>query len=272
VTAVQPHRSLNTAGPQRSRKTSTVPPLRGVAPVVLFLCLWQFFGKDNSVFYPRPSSWLQALSHLLHQGILWPAIWSTLTTLASSLVVATLVGAALGYVVGRSPPADRALIPTLEFLRATPAAAVVPVFLVFMGFGRDMTITVVTFASVWPILLNTRTGARALNPVLMDGARSLHLRPWARITKIVLPALMPSIFLGVRVAAPVALVMTLLVEFIVQFYGVGSLIAAAQRDYASAAVYGLVVVAGIFGLGVNSIVPLVEGFCLRNHGPGFGQR
>jgi ABC-type nitrate/sulfonate/bicarbonate transport system permease component len=83
---------------------------------------------------------------------------------------------------------------------------------------------------------------------------------------------MPSIFVGVRVAAPVAVVMTLLVEFIVQFYGIGSLIAAAQRDYASAAVYGLVVVAGIFGLGVNSIVPLVEGFCLRNHGPEFGQR
>jgi ABC-type nitrate/sulfonate/bicarbonate transport system permease component len=263
---------LNTAASQRSRKTSPVPPLRGVTPIVLFLGLWQFFGTDDSVFYPRPSSWLQALSQLSHRGILWPAIWSTLTTLALSMVAATLVGATLGYLVGRSPLADRALSPTLEFLRATPAAAVVPVFLIFMGFGRDMTITVVTFSSVWPILLNTRTGARALNLVLMDTARSLHLAPWARITKIVLPALMPSIFLGVRVAAPVAVVMTLLVEFMVQFYGVGSLIAAAQRDYASAEVYGLVVVAGIFGLGVNSTVRLFEGFCLRNHGPGFGQR
>lgn len=270
--AVLPRRASRTAGPQSARKTSKVPPLRGVVPFLLFLCLWQLVGTDDSVFYPRPSSWLQALSLLSRQGVLWPATWSTLTTLALSMVVATLVGAAVGYLVGRSPPADRALLPTLEFLRATPAAAVVPVFLVFMGFGRDMAITVVTFASVWPILLNTRAGARALNPVLMDSARSLHLGPWARITKIVIPALMPSIFLGVRVAAPVAVVMTLLVEFIVQFYGVGSLIAAAQRDYASAAVYGLVVVAGIFGLGVNSMVALVESFCLRHHGPGSGRR
>lgn len=272
MTTVEAHRSASAAGSQRLRTTSTVPPLRGVVPFVLFLCLWQVFGQDDSIFYPRPSSWLQALSHLSNQGILWPAIWSTLITLLMSMIVATVVGAALGYVVGRSPLADRALSPTLEFLRATPAAAVVPVFLIFMGFGRDMTITVVTFASVWPVLLNTSTGTRALNPVLMDAARSLHLGPWARITKIVLPALMPSIFLGVRVAAPVAVVMTLLVEFIVQFYGVGSRIAAAQRDYASATVYGLVVVAGIFGLGVNMIVPMIESFCLRNHGPGFGRR
>lgn len=252
-------------------RTSAVPPLRGIAPVVLFLCVWQIFGTDDSVFFPRPSSWLAALSHLSVRGVLWPAIWSTLTTLALSIVVATLVGAALGYLVGRSGWGDRALSPTLEFLRATPAAAVVPVFLIFMGFGREMTITVVTFGSLWPILLNTRTGARTLNPVLMDAARSLHLGPRARMTKIVLPALLPSIFLGVRVAAPVAVVMTLLVEFIVQFYGVGSLIAGAQRDYASATVYGLVVVAGIFGLGVNSIVPMIEGLCLRNHGPGLGR-
>lgn len=270
--ATRARRLLAAAGSELPDKTSALPPLRGIAPVALFLCLWQLLGTDESVFYPRPSSWLQALSHLSHQGVLWPAIWSTLITLGLSIVVATLVGAALGYLVGRWRPADRALSPTLEFLRATPAAAVVPVFLIFLGFGWQMTITVVTFGSVWPILLNTRTGARALNQVLMDAARTLHLGPWARITKIVLPALLPSIFLGVRVAAPIAVVMTLLVEFIVQLYGVGSLIASAQRDYASAEVYGLVVVAGIFGLGVNSIIPVIEGLCLRNHGPGSGRR
>lgn len=254
------------------RRASAVPPLRGIAPVAVFLCLWQLFGTDDSVFYPRPSSWLQALSHLSRKGVLWPAIWSTLGTLALSMVVATLIGAGLGYLVGRSRVGDRALSPTLEVLRAIPPAAVVPVFLILMGFGREMSVTVVTLASVWPILLNTRTGARSLNPILIDTARSLHLGPWARIRKVVLPALLPSIFLGVRVAAPVALVVTLLVEFIVQFYGVGSLIAAAQRDYLSAEVYGLVVVAGIFGLGVNSVVALVEGLSLRHHGPGLGHR
>lgn len=256
----------------QARSTSRVPPLRGIAPLVLLLCLWQVFGRDDSVYYPRPSAWVQALSRLSHQGSLWPAIWSTSTTLVLSMLLATLVGAALGYLVGRSRVGDRALSPTLEFMRATPAAAVVPVFVILMGFGREMTVTVVTFASVWPILLNTRTGARALNPILMDVARALHLPPWARITKVVLPALLPAIFLGVRVAAPVAVVMTLLVEFIVQFYGIGSLIAAAQRDYASATVYGLVGIAGVFGLAFNSIVPLVENLCLRNHGPGLGRR
>jgi ABC-type nitrate/sulfonate/bicarbonate transport system permease component len=251
---------------------SSVPPLRGIAPFVAFLCVWQLAGTDNSVFYPRPSAWFRSLQHLAQQGTLFPAIGSTFGTLVLAMIVATVVGAGLGYLVGRSHVLDRALSPTLEVLRATPPAAIVPVFLVLLGFGREMSITVVTLASVWPILLNTRTGAAAINPVLMDSARSLHLGHWETFRKIVLPALIPAVFTGIRVAAPVALVITLLVEFIVQFYGVGSLISTAQHDYKSADVYGLVVVAGVFGLGVNSLVAALEGFTLRHHGPGAGRR
>jgi ABC-type nitrate/sulfonate/bicarbonate transport system permease component len=251
---------------------SSVPPLRGIAPFVAMLCVWQLAGTDKSVFFPRPSTWFKSLGQLAHQGVLWPAIWSTFGTLVLAMIVATIIGAGLGYLVGRSRVLDRALSPTLEVLRATPPAAVVPVFLVLMGFGREMSVTVVTLASVWPILLNTRTGAAAINPVLIDSARTLHLGRREMLRKVVLPALLPSIFSGIRVAAPVALVITLLVEFIVQFYGVGSLLATAQHDYKSADVYGLVVVAGVFGLGVNSLVALLEGFTLRHHGPGAGRR
>jgi len=251
----------------RRRRSSATPPLRGILPLAVALALWQIFGSDQSVFYPRPSSWWHALATLNDSGVLWSAIRSTLVTLLLAMAVATAIGASLGYLIGRSRLADRSLSPTLEVMRAMPPAAIVPAFLILLGFGRGMSITVVTLASVWPILLNTRTGARSLNVVLLESARSLHLSPLARARKVVLPALLPSIFLGVRVAAPIALVVTLLVEFLVQFYGVGALIASAQRDYLSAKVYGLAVVAGVFGLVLNSLVALLENFALRHHAP-----
>jgi ABC-type nitrate/sulfonate/bicarbonate transport system permease component len=96
---------------------SSVPPLRGIAPFVAVLCVWQLAGSDRSVFFPRPSAWFQSLGHLAHQGVLWPAIWSTFGTLVLAMIVATIIGAGLGYLLGRSHVLDRALSPTLEVLR-----------------------------------------------------------------------------------------------------------------------------------------------------------
>ncbi len=83
----------------------------------------------------------------------------------------------------------------------------------------------------------------SFDPVLLDTARCLHLNAFDRSRKCVVPALLPSIFLGFRVAAPVALVITLLVEILTQVDGVGALIATAQRNGLGGQVYGLILVA-----------------------------
>lgn len=79
-----------------------------------------------------------------------------------------------------------------------------------------------------------------------------------------LSALVPSIFLGVRVAAPVALVITLLVEIVTRVDGVGALLATAQRNYLAGQVYGLILVAGLFSFLVNGVVSSVQAYAFRN--------
>lgn len=89
---------------------------------------------------------------------------------------------------------------------------------------KRMKVAVVTFAAIWPVLLDTRAGVRSLDPVLLDTARCLHLGWFDCSRKCVVPALMPAILLGVRVAAPVARVITLLVEILTRVGGLGGLI------------------------------------------------
>lgn len=180
------------------------------------------------------------------------------------LGVAAAMGTLLGLVVGASRQVDRALGPTLEFARAMPPAAVVPIAALLIGYTATMKIVVVTFAAIWSILLNTRAGVRSLDPVLLDTARCLHLNRFDSSRKCVLPALLPSIFLGVRVAAPVALVITLLVEILTRVNGVGALIATAQRSYLAGQVYGLILLAGLFSFLVNGLVSMVQAYALRN--------
>jgi len=240
------------------------PPLRGLLPLGVLLAIWQVVGSEQSPYFPPPSTWARGLSRLADSGKLQPAAAATLGTFWVALSVATVLGTLIGLLVGASKAADRALGPTFEFARAVPPAAVVPIAVLLIGYDQKMKVAVVTFAAIWPILLNTRAGVRSLDPVLRDTARCLHLSRFDRSRKCILPALTPAILLGVRVAAPVALVITLLVEIVTRVSGLGALIAVSQRNYLSAQVYGLILVAGLFSFAVNGLVAVLEAWVLRH--------
>lgn len=243
---------------------SAFPPLRGLLPLGLLLLVWELAGSDGSPYFPPPSEWADGVAVLWNNGTLWPAAVETLSTFAIALAVATVLGTLLGLILGASRAADRALGPTFEFARAMPPAAVVPIAALLIGYDTKMKVVVVTFAAIWSILLNTRTGMRSIDPVLLDMATCLRLNAFDRSRKCVVPALLPSIFLGVRVAAPVALVITLLVEIVTRFDGIGALIAVAQRNYLAGQVYGLLLVAGLFSFVVNGLVSMLQSFAFRN--------
>ena len=243
---------------------SSFPPLRGLLPLLALLAVWQLRASPGSPYFPPPSRWLEGLADLWRAGTLRPAAVQTLTTFAIGLVVATVIGALLGLVVGASPTVDRALGPGLEFARAMPPAAVVPIAALLIGYDTTMKVAVVASAAVWSVLLNTRAGVRSIDPVLVDTARVLRLSRVDTVRKCLLPALLPSIFLGVRVAAPVALVITLLVEIVTRVNGIGALIAVSQRSYLAGQVYGLILLAGLFSFLVNGVVSAAQAYALRH--------
>ncbi|MBW3638970.1 MAG: ABC transporter permease [Actinobacteria bacterium] len=253
--------------PARGTRTGSLPPLRGLLPLVVFLASWQLVASRLSPFFPPPSDWASALLDLSRSGVLLPAAFATVITFLLGLVAASVLGTVLGLAVGASARTDRALQPTLEYARAMPPAAVVPIATLLLGFTGTMKVVVVTSAAIWSILLNTRSGVRQLNPVMFEMARSLQLGRFERVRKVTFPALLPSIFLGVRVAAPVALVITLLVEILTQVDGVGALIAQSQRNYEFAQGYGLILVAGLFALLVNALVSMLQARVMRHRPP-----
>lgn len=250
--------------PSQGRGSGSFPPLNGLLPLAFLLVLWQLLGSESSPYFPPPSTWARGLRTLWENGTLGPAAMETLVTFALSLATATVLGSLLGITVGVSRKIDRALGPSLEFARAMPPAAMVPIAALLIGYDETMKVAVVTFAAVWSILLNTRAGVRALDPVLLDTARCLHLNWFDRLRKCIVPALMPAILLGVRVAAPVSLVITLLVEILTRVGGLGGLIALSQRNYLSAQVYGLILVAGLFSFVLNGLVAVLESFVFRH--------
>jgi ABC-type nitrate/sulfonate/bicarbonate transport system permease component len=244
----------------------------GLLPLVVLLGAWQLLAPARSAFLPPPSTWWDALTWLAGAGTLFPAIRATAETFALALAVTIAAGSVVGLAIGASRRALRAGGPLLEFLRAMPPPAVVPAAALLLGFGRTMAVVVVVFAAMWPIALNTAAAVRALHPILLDSARALHLAPAARVRKVYAPALVPGLLLGVRVAAPVCLIVTLLVEMLTGATGVGALLLQAQRNFVSEQAFGLLIVVGVLGFAVNAGVRLVERSVLTRWPPRAGSR
>jgi ABC-type nitrate/sulfonate/bicarbonate transport system permease component len=248
---------------RRPRRSLSIPPLRGLLPLVVLLVVWQLLSHGQSAYYPRPSLWWEGISGEWESGALKPAIEATLKSFLLALVVSTVLGSLLGILIGRGRRVDRALGPFLEFCRFLPAAAVVPIAVLAVGYTEKMKIFVVVFAAIWPILLQVRSATRSQSPLLLDVARSLHLGRFRTLCQVMLPALVPSIMLGLRVAAPIALVVVLLVEIVTQVPGLGSLISNAQRTFDAATAYGLLAIVGVIGIAVNAVLAALEGWLLR---------
>ena len=253
--------------PRRAGILAGLPPLRGAAPLLVLLVLWQVAGSRQSPYFPPPDTWWTGLETLRSGGKLYPALASTVLTFALGLVIACFLGAAIGLLIGTSRAASRALGPLLEFCRGLPPPVIVPVAVLLLGYAESLKLLVVVWVAMWPILLNVATAAELLDPLLRDVGRSFRLDPLAKMHKIVIPAVVPPFLIGVRVAVPLAIIITLLVEMITMLPGIGSLIVTAQRDFRSADVYGLLVLVGLVGFVLNNVFVVIEDLLLRRYPP-----
>jgi ABC-type nitrate/sulfonate/bicarbonate transport system permease component len=240
-----------------------VPPLRGLLPLVALLILWQLVQHGQSAYFPRPSLWWDAIRAQARTGALWPALGATMKSFLLALLLAMLIGTALGMAIGLSRFLDRMLGPLLDYCRFMPAAAVVPVTVLLAGYSVKMKLIVVVFSAVWPVLLQVRASVRSESPRMLDVARALHLTRLRTLWNVLLPSLVPSIVLGVRVAAPLVLIIVLLVEMITQVAGLGSLIATAQQSFDAPTAYGILAITGALAICINAVVTMLEAWLLR---------
>ena len=237
--------------------------LRGLIPIAALLAVWQIVGDPNSATAPAPSSWWPALKSLVKAGAFWPALEKTMVLYVEGLVIATVLGVVLGIALGSSRKLAQALSPLLEFIRATPAAALIPAAILVFHANTRTDIGVVVYGAIWPVLLNTAAARAALPPLRLEVAHTLGLSWWDRMRKIVLPSLLPEIVVGVRVAAPVCLIITLLADFLLSTNGIGYQLVLAQETFVAANAFALLAVIGIIGIAINVALGSAERLVLH---------
>ncbi|GHF35821.1 ABC-type nitrate/sulfonate/bicarbonate transport system permease component [Amycolatopsis bartoniae] len=227
-------------------------------PVVLVLVWWWSSQHTTSYFFPP----LSIILERFHEVWLFDRFASdflpSLGNLLGGYLVAVLAGVALGVLLGLTRWIRETVNPVLQFLRALPATALLPLAIGLLGIGSSMKVAVIFLGALWPILLNTIDGVRGIDPTVWDVARSYRVSWRHRIAHIVLPGAAPQIFVGLRASLSVAVILLLASELYGSSSGVGHFILQAQRQFAIGDMWAGMVLLGILGYLLNLALQLVD--------------
>ncbi|MFJ6983039.1 MULTISPECIES: ABC transporter permease [unclassified Streptomyces] len=201
---------------------------------------------------------LAAVADGVGDGSLTRATLETLHAWSLGLAVAAVIAVPLGILVGKSWTAFTLTEVVVEFLRPVPSVALVPVAVVLFGLDLTMQVFLVAFACVWPVLIQTRYSVRALDPVMLDSARTFRLSPGALLVRVVVPAATPAILTGLRTAASLGVVVAVAAEIVAGTPGLGRYLVDAQQGGHTAAAFAAVLVSGVLGLIVNAVFAAAE--------------
>lgn len=235
--------------------------LIGVAFPLVLLASWQVLADArvlNPVFFPAPLRALAVLAERIADGSLWPPLLATVWRMMIGWLLAGFIGVLIGALIGTSSAAREYLGPTLEFLRPLPASAIIPVAILFLGLTQQMSLVVIAFGAIWPVLLGSVYGFSSVKPRLSEVSAVLEMSKSDYFRYIALPSAMPDILSGARISLAIALILSVVVEMQASLPGLGREIMMAQRSFRSADLYAGLVVLGALGFAVSSALKLVE--------------
>nr|WP_261765564.1 ABC transporter permease [Actinotalea fermentans] len=254
--------------PPRTRSRRRRKALLGFLGVLGFGATWELFARSGVVkqeYLPTFTTTVGRLVTELGTTKLWSVVGDTVLTWAIGLALSVSAALVLGTVIGLVPFLRRATHTTVEFLRPIPSVAIIPLAVLLAGLSREAALIVVVYAPFWQVLIQVMYGIADVDTVAQDTARSFGLGRWHRLRHLVLPTALPYVITGFRLAASIALVLTITAELVIGNPGIGLQINLYRSAPDAPGLYALVLVTGLLGLLVNLGTRAIERRVLHWH-------
>ncbi|MGJ7530023.1 ABC transporter permease [Variovorax sp. GB1P17] len=238
---------------------------RGIG-IVLFLALWEALprlGIVSDAYLSPPSAVLASIGQLIDNGQLWKHVAASLQRSLWGLLLASTAGVVLGLLIGGFRRLATIVDPVLQLFRQTSAFALFPVFILFLGIGELSKVAIIFWASFWPVLLSTVSGVKQVDRLLVNSALSMGASRRFIFFKVVLPASLPSIFTGVRLAGAYSITALVAAEMIGAHSGLGFLTLNSQETFQIPTMYAGILLLAVLGLLLNYLLALLERHLLR---------
>jgi len=191
----------------------------------LFLALWHFSVRwSGTKIFPSPLEVEQGMAELIHKNVLWADIVDSLRRVAIGFGAAALLGIPIGLTLGWYPAADQVVNPTMQILRPISPIAWIPVAIIFFGVGDNAAIFLIFLGAYFPIVVACINGVANVPSMYRRAGRNFGLTPAQLLTKVIFPAALPQIIIGLRIALGIAWLVVVAAEMIAVDSGLGYLI------------------------------------------------
>ena len=261
------------AAPPRREPFVDGPVFRAGARVLVVAVLlgaWEAVSRSGLVdagAFPSMTATMAELGRQLVSAELWTAIGDTLRGWSAGVLIGVTLAVSVGTLLGQNRFAYLSVIPVVEFVKTVPVIAILPLAIVVWGATTEMKVFLVAFGVFWPLVIQVIYGVRAVDPVVRDTATVLRLRGLRRFSTVTLPSAAPFVATGIRVAAAVGLILTIIAELIGGAEGLGlsilsSVNAGPERLPAT---YAFILVTGVLGVLVTSAFSWLERRVLHWH-------
>lgn len=239
---------------------------------VLILALWHVAATRGWIAeqtLPAPAVVYQAFLDLWDSGEWWANLSASLWRVAQSFTVAAIGGVGLGVWLGVSRRAEAYFGPIFNVYAQTPVIAWVPIGLLLFGISERLPLFLIAIAAIVPVLMNSYKGVRNIPEAYFEIARVYGFNRWQRLIKVIFPAALPAIFVGLRYGLTQAWLTIVIGEMVGIELGVGSLIVQARNLFQIDIMLVLILTLGVVGLLIDKAFGLIESYLLRWRRQGF---
>jgi len=238
--------------------------------IIIMLSVWEAaprFGLIDPVFLPPFSEVIAAGWQFAQTGELYDDVSASLLRAVSGFLISVALIVPLGLAVGWYARLGNLLNQLIEICRNTAPLSLLPVFILLLGIGEMSKITMVIYSCAWPLLLNTLAAVKQVDPLLIKSARTMGATPQQLFRKVILPAALPTIFVGIRLASASAMLVLVASEMVGAKAGLGYLIINSQYSFLIPQMYFGILGITIIGLAFNAVLEALERRFMRWKAP-----
>jgi len=233
------------------RREDLLAALTGTALVVVAIGAWHAYVtafEVSAFILPAPAQVAEAWWALLREPAAWRHSWVTAYETLVGFVIATVLGVAFGTVLGKLRWLERALNPFIVASQVVPKIALVPLFVVWFGFGITTKVIVAAVLAFFPVFSNTLLGVKSVDPGHRDVMRSLNAGRLDGFLRLELPSALPYILTGMEVGVVLALIGAVVGEYLGGNEGLGYLAVASMNAYDTARLFAVILQLSLLGL------------------------
>lgn len=231
----------------------------GWVGLLVLILLWQLAATViNKTIFPSFTTAIVAAIHLVTGPVLETDILPSIERTIEGFLISAVIGIAIGMAIGHYQSAKSWTTAVFDFLRSLPTPLLVPVAVVIFGLNGHMVVATIVSGAIWPVLINTANGTSAIEPTMIDTAKTYGYKGRSLFIKVVLPAASPQIFAGLRIALSVSLVIMVVAEMLGGGSGIGYFIANAQQSFNINGSYGGVIILAALGWIFDTLFLMLE--------------